>query len=164
MRILTDSTQPDYTWICEHSPDMWADRKNGQSLENDGVDGREDAVGVGEQDHPHHNKSANIGIFLQVLRIRILDPVPFWPMDPGSMTGKKSVSGSGMNKLDHISESLGTIFCIKILKYFVAGGSVTFWYRYRSADPCHWLTDPDLDPESGSWSGYCSFRQWHSRC
>ncbi len=49
---------------------MWADRENGQSLENDGVDGREDAVGVGEQDHPHHNKSANREIFLPVLRIQ----------------------------------------------------------------------------------------------
>ncbi len=45
---------------------MWADRENGQSLENDGVDGREDAVGVGEQDHPHHNKSENRGIFLLI--------------------------------------------------------------------------------------------------
>jgi hypothetical protein len=38
----------------------------------------------------------------------------------GSRTGKKSVSGSGMNNLDHISESLGTVFWVKILKFFVA--------------------------------------------
>ncbi len=67
MRILAESTETDCTWICEHSPDMWADRKNGQSLENDGVDGRENAVGVGEQDHPHHNKSENRGIFLLII-------------------------------------------------------------------------------------------------
>jgi hypothetical protein len=34
--------------------------------------------------------------------------------------GKKSGSGSGMNNPDHISESLETIFCVKILKFFEA--------------------------------------------
>jgi hypothetical protein len=34
--------------------------------------------------------------------------------------GKKSGSGSGMNKPDHISESFETIFWVKILKFFVA--------------------------------------------
>jgi hypothetical protein len=34
--------------------------------------------------------------------------------------GKKSGSGSGMNHLDHISESLETIFWVKILKFFDA--------------------------------------------
>jgi hypothetical protein len=52
-----------------------------------------------------------------VLRIPIRDPVPFWPLDPGSGMGKKSGSGSaGMNNPDHISESLKTIFLVKILK------------------------------------------------
>jgi hypothetical protein len=32
--------------------------------------------------------------------------------------GKKSGSGSGMNKPDHISESLDTIFWVKLLKFF----------------------------------------------
>jgi hypothetical protein len=32
--------------------------------------------------------------------------------------GKKSRSGSGMNMPDHISESLETIFWVKILKFF----------------------------------------------
>jgi hypothetical protein len=32
--------------------------------------------------------------------------------------GKNSGSGSGMNNLDHISESLKTIFLIKIIKFF----------------------------------------------
>ncbi len=31
-----------------------------------------------------------------VLRIRIRDPVPFWPLDPGSGMGRKSASGSGI--------------------------------------------------------------------
>jgi hypothetical protein len=34
--------------------------------------------------------------------------------------GKKSGSGSGTNKPDHISERLETIFRVKILKFFVA--------------------------------------------
>jgi hypothetical protein len=34
--------------------------------------------------------------------------------------GKKSGSGSGMNKPDHISECLETIFWVKILKFFDA--------------------------------------------
>jgi hypothetical protein len=33
---------------------------------------------------------------------------------------KKSGSGSGMNNLDNISESLETIFWVKILQFFVA--------------------------------------------
>jgi hypothetical protein len=38
----------------------------------------------------------------------------------GSGMGKKSRYGSGMNNPDHISESLETIFCVKILKFFDA--------------------------------------------
>ncbi len=37
-----------------------------------------------------------------VLRIGIRDPVPFWPLDPGSRMGRKTASGSGMNNPDHI--------------------------------------------------------------
>ncbi len=43
------------------------------------------------------------------IRIRIRDPVPFWPLYPRSGMGKKSRSGSGINIPDHISESLETI-------------------------------------------------------
>ncbi len=39
---------------------------------------------------------------------------------PGSGMGKKSGSGNGMNNPDHISESLKTIFWVKILKFFDA--------------------------------------------
>jgi hypothetical protein len=39
--------------------------------------------------------------------------VPFLPLDPGWV--KKSRSGSVMNILDHFSESLETIFGVKIL-------------------------------------------------
>jgi hypothetical protein len=54
-----------------------------------------------------------------VLRIRIRDPVPFRPLDLGSGIGKKQDpdpgSGSGTNIPDHISESIKTIFWVKIL-------------------------------------------------
>jgi len=39
-------------------------------------------------------------------------------LTPGSGMGKKSGSGSGMKIPDHISKSLGTIFWVKILKFF----------------------------------------------
>ncbi len=55
-----------------------------------------------------------------MLRIRIRNPVPFCPLDPGSVMGKKLVSESGMNNPDHSSESLKTIFWVKILKFFDA--------------------------------------------
>ncbi len=46
--------------------------------------------------------------FIPVLRIRIRDPVPFSPLDPGS----------GMNNPDHIFYSLETIFWgLKYIKY-----------------------------------------------
>ncbi len=50
-----------------------------------------------------------------MLRIRIRDPVLLTPI---SGMSKKSGSGSGMNNPDHISESLETIFWVKILKFF----------------------------------------------
>jgi hypothetical protein len=34
--------------------------------------------------------------------------------------GKQSTSGSGMNNPDHISESLETVFWVKVLKFFDA--------------------------------------------
>jgi hypothetical protein len=50
--------------------------------------------------------------------IRIRDPVPFEPRDPGWVKNPDPGSGSGMNNLDHISESLETIFWVKIFKLF----------------------------------------------
>jgi hypothetical protein len=52
--------------------------------------------------------------------------------DPGSGMGKKSGSGSGMNKPDHIFESLETIFLLKIFKFFDAdpgSGMEKIWIR-----------------------------------
>ncbi len=45
------------TWISEHSADVRADREDGQSLENDSIDDREEPVGMGVENHPHHHKS-----------------------------------------------------------------------------------------------------------
>jgi hypothetical protein len=58
------------------------------------------------------------------MRIRIRYPgsgaflTPGWIQDPEWV--KKSGSGSGMNNPDHISDSLETIFWVKILKLFDA--------------------------------------------
>jgi hypothetical protein len=52
---------------------------------------------------------------LPVLHIRIRDPLPFWPLNPGLGMGKKSGPVSGMNNTDHFSESVETIFWVKIL-------------------------------------------------
>jgi hypothetical protein len=53
-------------------------------------------------------------LYLQksVMRIRIRDPMPFWPLEPGSGMVKKSGSGFGVNinNTDHISESLNNFF------------------------------------------------------
>ncbi len=56
-----------------------------------------------------------------VWRIRIRDPLPFWPRDPGWV--KKSGSGSGMNNPDH-TESLETVFWVKILKILYCGSGI----------------------------------------
>jgi hypothetical protein len=49
----------------------------------------------------------------------VADPGSGAFMTPGSGIGKKSESpGSGINNPDHISESLETIFWVKILKFF----------------------------------------------
>ncbi len=76
--------------------------------------------------------------------LRIRDPVPFLPLDSGYEMGKKSgsVPGSetGMKNLDHISESLETIFWVKILKFFVPDlGWKKFGYGINSPDPQHWF-------------------------
>jgi hypothetical protein len=62
-----------------------------------------------------------------VLRIR--DPEPFCPLDPGSGMGKKSGCRSGMNNPDHFSESLETIFRVKILKFFAVDPG---WKKFGS--------------------------------
>ncbi len=62
--------------------------------------------------------------------LRIRDPVPFVfvPLDPGYGMGKKTGfdprSESGTNNLDHISESLETIFWVKILKILCSGSGM----------------------------------------
>jgi hypothetical protein len=60
--------------------------------------------------------------------------------------GKKSISGSGMNILDHIPKSLETIFWVKILKFYDADadpGSVNLF------DPGSGINIPD--PQHCTW-------------
>jgi len=66
-------------------------------------------------------------LLFAVLRIRIRNPGSGAFLAPGSGIrnlgtgmGKKSGSKSGMNNTDHISESLETIFRVKILTLFDA--------------------------------------------
>ncbi len=62
-----------------------------------------------------------VGSEMVVLRIRIQDPVIFWPLDPGSVyrMGKIWIrirdwdTGWTMNIPDHFSESLETVFWVK---------------------------------------------------
>jgi hypothetical protein len=61
-----------------------------------------------------------IGMRRPVLRIRIRDPVPSRHLDLGWVKNQDPDSASGMNNPDHISESLETIFLVKILKFFDA--------------------------------------------
>ncbi len=63
----------------------------------------------------------------------LFDP---WIRDPGWV--KKSGSGSGMNNQDHISESLQTISCVEILKFFDAElGWKKFWSGKKIPDLQH---------------------------
>jgi hypothetical protein len=58
-----------------------------------------------------------------VLRIRIRDPVLFWPLDPGSGMGRKSASGSGIRDEQpgsYFLELQKPFFWVKILKFFDA--------------------------------------------
>ncbi len=61
-------------------------------------------------------------------------------LTPGSGMSKKSGFGSGMNNPDHISESLETIFWVKILKFFNAdpgSGIKKIRFRDNIPDPQH---------------------------
>jgi hypothetical protein len=63
-------------------------------------------------------------------------------LTPGSGMGKKSVSGSGMNNPDYISESLQTIFMVKILKFFDADpGFVSRIQDGKKSDPVSGIRD-----------------------
>jgi len=68
-------------------------------------------------------------IVVPVLRIRIWCLFDPWIRNQGSGMGMKSVSGSGMNNPDHISERLVTIFWVKMLKFFDADPG---WKKFGS--------------------------------
>jgi hypothetical protein len=67
------------------------------------------------------------------------EPGSGYLLTSGSWKGEKSRSGSGMNILDHISESLETIFCVKILESFYAfadsGIFLTLDPGWKNSDP-----------------------------
>jgi hypothetical protein len=91
---------------------------------------------------------------------RIREPGSGAFLTPGSGMGKISTSGSGMNNLDHISESLETFF---VLKFF----SSLMWMRIRIWDSGILLTQ---GPESGIekfgfgiWINIPDPQQWEKR-
>ncbi len=108
-----------------------------------------------------------------VLRIRIWDPMPFWPLDPVSGMGRKSASRSGIR-----DEQPGSYFLelrnhffgfygVKILKFFDADpGSGMETVRIR--DPGWKKVGSgirDKHPGSGGGSPYRQQCTWRgSRC
>ncbi len=87
---------------------------------------------------------------LYMVRSSVADPSPVSGafLTPGSGLRKKSISGSGVNNPDHISESLEIIFFggVKILKFFEADPGWkkigSGWKKFGSGmyipDPQHW--------------------------
>jgi hypothetical protein len=81
-----------------------------EDLLNNNEPNNNDGQPAGKQTLRKTGLSLKARVLYAVLRIRIRDPVPFWPLEPGSGMGKKSRSGSGMNIPEHISESFETIW------------------------------------------------------
>ncbi len=98
-----------------------------------------------------------------VLRIRIPDPVPFWPLDPGSGIGKKS--GSGIRIQDeqpgsYFRELRKQFFGLKYLnssmrirKPEAYPGSFWSWFQDgKNLDPGSGVNIPDPHPcLRGTW-------------
>jgi hypothetical protein len=75
-----------------------------------------------------------------VLRIRIRDPVPFWPLDPGWVNIQDPDPGWTTRII-----LLTTIFWVKILKFFDAdarSGMENIRIRIKILDPQHWRVAP----------------------
>jgi hypothetical protein len=67
----------------------------------------------------------------------LFDP---WIRDPGWVKNQDPDSGSGMNNPDHISETLETVFWVKILKFFNADPlQKKFESMINIPDPQHWF-------------------------
>jgi hypothetical protein len=90
--------------------------------------------------HDKHYHALKSSLCRPVLRIRIRDPVPFLPLDPGSGMGRKSASGSGIRYEQpgsYFLELRNHFFGVKILKFF-------------DANPGSGIRDEDSsDPGSG---------------
>ncbi len=63
-----------------------------------------------KMDNPFLLPNNQLRQWYAVLRIRIRDPVPFWPLDPGSGMGLFRISDSGSQT--HIFEILATTFWV----------------------------------------------------
>jgi hypothetical protein len=60
-------------------------------------------------------------------------------LTPGSEMGKNQDPDPGWTNPDHISESIETIFWVKILKFFDAG---PVWKKFRSGLEKNRIRDP----------------------
>ncbi len=106
--------------------------------------------------------------FFSVLRIRIRDPVPFWPLEPGSGMGKKLGSGSGIRDLGWTTRIIfprayKPFLWVKILEFFDADpGSGMGTIRIRDgkkSDPGSGINIPD--PQHFFFSNYlCCGVRW----
>jgi hypothetical protein len=112
--------------------------------------------------------------FVEVLRIRIRDPVLFWPLDPGSGIGFFLIPDCGSQT--HIFESLLTIFLVILWKmgqifFFSISKTIIFNYVKFVATKkgmttnfftplfccCFWIRDP----RSEIWDpGWVKIRIW----
>ncbi len=92
------------------------------------------------------NEGAELGKITVLELFIVADPDPGSGafLTPGSWMGEKSDSGSGMNNPNHISESLETIFWVKILKFFHADPG---WKKIGSG-----INIPDLNTATISWT------------
>jgi hypothetical protein len=71
----------------------------------------------------------------------LFDP---WIRDPGWVKDQDPDPGSGygMNIPDHISESLETIFCVKILKFYSSDADPGI---FLTLDPGSWIRDSGME-------------------
>jgi hypothetical protein len=85
------------------------------------------------------------GLAIRSRESRVADPSGIRCLfDPWIRDGQKS--GSGMNNLDHISESLKNIFLVKILKFFDADPG---WKKFGSGIK-GWKKNSDLGSGSAT--------------
>ncbi len=75
-----------------------------------------------------YSDGMNVCTIISSVRIRIRDPVPFWPLDPGSGMSRKSASGSGIQ-----DEQPGSYF-LELRNHFLGLKYLNSLMRIRDGD------------------------------